>query len=263
MPTDEPYPGDAAGDNPATVSDALLHLLYRSGTTTPHFAGTLHEWVGVNWLLYAVPPGGRSAGFGGVGFLVDAMSERAREAGADASHKVSTVAMRGWSEYRLEVRRFSPAPAFGGMPQERRRDLGGPYLVTADGVRQWQAYTRRVIISPAVPAPEDVVDLADVSWLFDCELTGGEEISLAGRRAYRIVARARETVSWWSWISVPAVAVVDAETGLLLRLTRFKGGQPVLRTELRDVTEPDPDAGFGFTPPAGVRVVNEFNQPAD
>ncbi len=49
----------------------------------------------------------------------------------------------------------------------------------------------------------------------------------------------------------PAVAVVDAETGLLLRLTRFKGGRPIMRQELRDIAELGAGADFGFTPPSG------------
>jgi hypothetical protein len=241
----------------------VLHLLYRSGINEPRFTGTLHEWLDQGWLLHAVPEEARAAGFGGVGFLLDTLSSRALEEGTGADHKVSAVAMRGWSEYRLEVQHVSPAWPLARMTSEQRRDLDGPYLIVADGVRQWQAYSRRVVKLPAVPAPEDLADLADVSWLFECELTGGEEISVGGRRAYRIVARAREASSWFSRVSVPAVALVDAETGLLLRLTRFKGGRPVLRTELRDVAEPDPDAWFGFTPPAGVRVVNEYRQPAE
>ena len=61
-------------------------------------------------------------------------------------------------------------------------------------------------------------------------------------------------MGWWQRLFFPAVAVVDAETGLLLRLTRFKGGGPAMRQELRDVTSLEPGAGFGFTPPDGLPV---------
>ena len=63
-------------------------------------------------------------------------------------------------------------------------------------------------------------------------------------------------MGWWQRLFFPAVAVVDAETGLLLRLTRFKGGRPAMRQELRDVTPLEPGAGFGFTPPDGLPVVD-------
>jgi len=89
-------------------------------------------------------------------------------------------------------------------------------------------------------------------------LSGGEEVAVDGRRGYRVVARslgARTPLfDWWERLFFPAVAVVDAETGRLLRLTRFKGGRPVLRQELRDVGALPPDADFTFTPPPGVPV---------
>jgi hypothetical protein len=55
---------------------------------------------------------------------------------------------------------------------------------------------------------------------------------------------------------------VDAETGVILRLTRFKGGRPAVRQELRDVAEQEADTSFGFTPPAGLRV-DPMGQPPD
>ena len=56
------------------------------------------------------------------------------------------------------------------------------------------------------------------------------------------------------------MAVVDAETGGLLRLTLYKGGKPVLRSELRDVAPGESD-DFGFSPPPGLPVDEE--PPAD
>jgi hypothetical protein len=101
----------------------------------------------------------------------------------------------------------------------------------------------------------------DASWLLygSLDLSGGSEVWLAGRRAYRIVARYREetlagSTGWLEHLFYPAVAVVDAETGLVLRLTRFRGGRPAARRELRDVTPLEPEASFGFTPPDGLPV---------
>jgi len=70
-------------------------------------------------------------------------------------------------------------------------------------------------------------------------------------------------LGWWERLFFPAVAVVDAETGLLLRLTRFKGGRPAMRQELRDVAALDASAAFGFTPPTGRPVHDATAQDED
>jgi len=56
------------------------------------------------------------------------------------------------------------------------------------------------------------------------------------------------------------VAAVDAESGRLLRVTRYAGGKPVLCSELRDIG-PDTSDDYGFEPPAGLRVDEE--EPAE
>ncbi len=61
----------------------------------------------------------------------------------------------------------------------------------------------------------------------------------------------------WAGLFFPVVAVVDAESGRLLRLTRYRGGRPVLRQELRDVADVDPADDFAFTPPPGLPVGGE------
>lgn len=56
------------------------------------------------------------------------------------------------------------------------------------------------------------------------------------RTAYRLnVARGYAQRST-SLMFPAAVAVVDAELGILLRLTSYLGGKPVQRDELRDIT---------------------------
>jgi len=57
----------------------------------------------------------------------------------------------------------------------------------------------------------------------------------------------------------PAVVVVDAESGWLVRATVFKGGKPVTRLELRDVSplatdSADPAGDFAFEVPEGLPV---------
>jgi hypothetical protein len=259
MPTDEPAPGEpaAAALDSEAVPDEVLQAVCRSGLARPSFAATLHQWSDAEAVLAAVPDSVRGSGFGGVGLLVDALRDNAREAAAGASHAMSTVRIGGWREYRIDiVRSASDAALF----RSARRDKDRAVTIASDGERQWHVFADRVVTGPATPPPSDLSDLVDASWLLDraLHLSGGTETWLGGRRAYRVVARYREDAwagfDWWKRLFFPAVAVVDAETGLVLRLTRFKGGRPTMRQELRDVTALDAEAGFGFTPPAGLRV---------
>ena len=260
MPADEPDP-DAVGTEASAgaVSDEVLDLLYRGGLAAPRFTATLHQWFDLDALLDAVPQAARGVGFGGVGFLVDAVRDRAEVAGGD-THSESAVRMGGWTRYRIDVTRPGMPIAIGSSRPRPNRRHDPPLTVASDGVLLWHVYADRAESGPARPAAGDLADLVDASWLLEFELSGGEEVTVGDRRAYRVVARSganeRAELAWWASLFLPAVAVVDAETGRLLRLTRFKGGRPVLRQELRDMEELPEDADFAFTPPPGVRVVD-------
>jgi len=198
--------------------------------------------------------------------LVDALRENAQQATAGASHAMSTVRMGGWREYRIDVVQSASDAAFFSSA---RRDKDRVLTIASDGERQWQVLADRVVTGPAAPPPSELADLVDASWLLDptLGLSDGSECWLGGRRAYRIVARYRDDAAtgfdWWKRLFFPVVVIVDAETGLVLRLTRFKGGRPTMRQELRDVTALDAGAGFGFTPPAGLRVEDVEASPAE
>jgi hypothetical protein len=136
-------------------------------------------------------------------------------------------------------------------------------------------YAKRVTAEPAEPLPGEIADLLDASWLLACELTDGHPVTVdGGRSGYRVVARkpgpqptgiglfltpdaASAMAGRWAQMFFPVVAVVDAESGRLLRLTRYRGGRPVLRQELRDVADVASADDFAFTPPAGLPVVDE------
>lgn len=277
MPPGDPFPGDRAAGQP--VRDEALHLLHRAGLTEPRFTATLHQWHDFGAMLGAVPERARRTGLGGVGFLVDAIRDKTRGSGAGTGHEVSSVRMGGWSRYRIDVTLPATFQAGNrdrmGLYYERR----GPRTIACDGQRSWTVYDDRVVTGPAGPPPGEVADLVDGSWLLTCELTGGEEVLADdGRRAYRVIAHKPEPLAtepmpfatpWWlpdlmgmetlPGPFFPVVAVLDAETGTLLQVTWYAGGQPALRSELRDVTpvpgdEPD---DFGFSPPAGLRVDEE------
>jgi hypothetical protein len=167
---------------------------------------------------------------------------------------VGSVRIGGWDRYRIDLTYLTPPREWRGG----RRP--GPLTIACDGQRCWQVYTDRVLVGPAGPPPDELTELLDGSWLLECGLSGGEEIAVGGRRGYRVAVERRDQLpsplAVFDRLFFPAVAVLDAESGRLLRLTRYKSGKPVFRCELRDVT-PDESGDFGFEPPAGLRVVEE------
>jgi hypothetical protein len=265
MPADEPAPDSSGSSTAPALTDEVLHLIYRSGLAAPRLRATLHQWSDFGAVLETVPSSTRGKGFGGVGFFVDAVRDVTRKATAGAGHAISNVTVGGWSEFRIDVVRSA---ADTSLVPGNAREFWVAVTIASDGERQWQVFRDRVVTGPASPPPAELTDLVDASWLLsdDLELSGGEEVEVGGRRAYRIVARYREdslfNLDFWQRLFFPAVAVVDAEAGLVLRLTRFKGQQATRRQELRDVSELGADADFGFTPPAGLPV-QEADSPPD
>jgi hypothetical protein len=286
MPRDDPAPRDGSGPATPPVSDELLHLLYRSGTAAPRLTATLHDWFDFGALLEAVPESARGAGFGGVGFLVDTFLSKARDSGLDDGHGVSRLRVGGWDRYQIDlvlplrwIEHVRSEPSGDGR-KWRDRDQLGRRTLAGDGTQTWEVYDDRVVTGPAEPLPVEIVEQLDASWLLTYELSDAEEVSVdGGRRGYRVVVRKPEplptgmspwlspemasVLGMWTQLFFPAVAVVDAETGWLLRLTRYKGGRPVLRQELRDIAGLDSPDDFGFTPPAGLPVVEKSEDSAD
>jgi hypothetical protein len=218
------------------VNGQVLQLLHDS--TTSEFTATVHEWTDFGAMLSQVPPGARRAGFGGLGLLVDSISERPA-----TTHQISTLRMAGPDRYRIDY-----------TPDDDRRS---PVMIACDGQRCWQVYRDRVTTGPAAPLPSGVSEMVDPSWLLGCRLSGGDSVLVGDRQAYRInVARGR--AGWalaWPLIFPAAVAVVDAGTGVVLRLTSYIGEQPVRRCELRDVTATADD--FTIDIPPDLPVVDE------
>ena len=81
MPADEEPPDEAVEGPAGAVPDEVLHLLYRSGLAAPPVRATLHQWADLDPVFGAVPPSVRGTGFGGVGFLVDAVRDVTRDEG--------------------------------------------------------------------------------------------------------------------------------------------------------------------------------------
>lgn len=99
------------------------------------------------------------------------------------------------------------------------------------------------------------------SWLLEWRLSDGGEEIVDGRRGYRLRATRITGVTLRSpaLIYDEAVAVVDAELGVITRLTSYAAGRPTERRELRDVRVPasmNPE-DFRVRTPPGVRVEQE------
>jgi hypothetical protein len=247
IPDDDPPPGASADG--ALVSDDVLYLLYRSGSGIPRFTGTSHVWMDGRAILAGVPESVRKSGLGGVGYLIDGLALNSRN-----RHTVSKVRMDGWQRYRIEPA-WSP-----GSPADKRPD---PSVTGCDGKRYWEAHEDRVGVGKSRPAPADLADLIDTSWLLECELSGGEPITFDSRAAFRLSVRGGPAQSKLLWPGFPAVAVVDAGTGRLIRLTCYADGKPACRHELRDVT-PAPEGASDDTQyavPPGLPVIDVDSGP--
>ena len=234
MPADDPAPEMTPQGRPAgpELSDEVLLLLHDSGTAA--FEATLHVWHDVPAMLAQVPEAARQTGFGGVGVLLNALAGR----GAGVVHTVTAVRIGGPGRYQVD---------------ERHEGKDTPKTIACDGQRHWRVYQDRMTVGPAEPPPSEVADLADASWLLECRIAGGGLIMAGDRPAYRISA-ARGDLPWWFPMMFPAaVAVVDAELGIILSLTSYLGGKPVRRYELRDVTAAQA-AGFRVNIPSGLRT---------
>jgi len=237
MPRDDPAPEMSADGRLAgpAVGDDVLHLLHGSGTAA--FAATLHQWLHPGALLEQVPDALRRTGFGGLGLLASTLGEPAA-----APHLVSSLRIAGPGRYQID-HRYDPAR--------------GPKTIACDGRRRWRVYRYRVIAGPPQPLPSDLADLADASWLLECRLSDGTLVMARDRPAYRVNV-ARGDAPWsLSLMFSPAVAVVDAELGILLSLTSYLGGRPVRRYELRDVTGPASPGDFRVHLPPGLRLEQE------
>jgi hypothetical protein len=235
MPDDGPPfgPGGTGGAGPAAGQD-VLDLLYRSGASVPRFTATAHLWANGAGIIAGVPDSARGRG----GDLSDALARKADT----TTHQESRVRIDGWHRYRIE----------------RARGAGGPSVRACNDEKYWAVHADRVSVDAPRPAPPELADFADASWLLECELWGGLPVTVNGRAAYRLSVRGGHGQSELLTLGLPAVAAVDAETGRLLWLTCYGRGKPALRWELRDVTEAGPGSGdddFEFTVPTGLRIV--------
>lgn len=221
------------------VSDEVLALLHGSGTAA--FDGTLHGWQDDAVMLSRVSKMSRQAGMGGFMPLIEALAER----DTAPAHSVSSVRVGGPGRYQIDWL--------------QTRGKGGPKTTACDGRRRWQVYDDKITVGPAKPPSTLIGDIADTSWLLECRLAGGDLIMAGDRPAYRIeVTRGSPSASFLILFS-PAVAVVDAELGILLTLTCYYGQEQAARYELRDVRAA-PAGSFQVDIPAGLPTEPETDR---
>jgi hypothetical protein len=230
MPAGDPPPEISPDGRPAgpQVSDEVLRVLHDSGTAA--FQATMHEWQDLPAIVSQAPEGLRRSGFGGLGTLLDTLAEHSGE----PAHSVSAVRVGGPDRFQIDYQH-----------SVKRR----PKTIACDGERRWVVYQDKMMVGPARQPPGDVADLADTSWLLECRIAGGALVMAGDRPAYRLdVARGDPSWSFLTMLFPAAVAVVDAELGVILSLTSYLGGKPVRRFELRDVVSAPGDFRVDLPP---------------
>jgi len=237
-----------------SVPGHVLDLLYQSWPVAPCVRADLHQWADPGVMAGSALAGWDAAGVGGAGRLAAAIACFDK-----GTYRADQVLAASRGQYKVE--------------RVRARRPRGPSAIACDGQRRWKAYPGRVVVGPAAPLRSDVARMIDSAWLLGCRLSGGEPVAVGGRRGYQITARPAEGsarsfsghyVSGQE-LPAPAVAVVDADSGVLLSLTAFNGGQPALHAELRELTfGPQPrDDDFRIVPSPGVIATEQDDDDVD
>jgi outer membrane lipoprotein-sorting protein len=235
IPSPDPAPLEPAGGAPPPGE--VLELLYRSGEPQV-LSGTARQWLDFAAIARRMPEEMRAAGGGGFASLLDTVTGVMKVTRTEARLRVS-----GPDRYRLDYS-ARPRPA-------------DATTVSCDGERCWRVLRDRTLVGPATSLREPIVSLAESSWLLRLRLSGGAELAYRGRRArqFRVTSSGGEQVLGLL-MSFPADAIVDAETGCLLRLLCYADDTLAVWYELDDIsTEPiDPDE-FQVHIPPGTRIV--------
>jgi hypothetical protein len=189
----------------------------------------------------------RAAGHGGVGYLFDTLARN-----ETVTLTAGRLRIGGPELYYLDYASWQGRP--------------GPLVMACDGEQYWGIHDNRARVGPARPMLGGFADLVGSSWLLGERLSGGVEITYHGRPAYHLrVTRGDGRAHEGPTMFYPVDAIVDAETGSLLRLIAYYGDAPAEWWELDDVTT-DPGgtadpAGFRPHIPPGTRVVEESGHP--
>ena len=250
----DPEPAEAAMPSPdpdvlaaedGSASGDLLYLLYRSGEPRD-LSTTMHEWRDAAVTIARMAQTIRDFGAGGFGSLFESVPVEKTVTRADARLRIS-----GPDRYHVDY--------------TRNDDRRGARVIACDGERRWRVYPDRTLTGAAGPLREPVAHLVDTSWLLRCRLSADRDITYRGRRARQLRVTSATGADFLD-VGLPAFfpvdAIVDAETGCLLRLISYVGDATAAWWELDDIsTEPiDPD-DFRVHVPPGTHVVEETGNP--
>jgi hypothetical protein len=233
------WTGQPGPDAPLTPQ--ILALIYTAGLRSSEFDAELRTWgdsaAGADAFKWVT----RNTTLSGVTRLGEAMGELARP----------------WQ--RREAIRI-------GLPNRFRIDYidGGmrrPAVCTeaTDGAQRWRVFTGHVGVGPAQPLPARIARLVDPAWLLDWRLTGGAEVIEGGRRGFRIRIGGRWQAGHASPRTAPVDAIIDAELGILLRITQAQDGRPAKQQVLAGLRllQPRDASAFKIDIPIGTRVVQD------
>ncbi|HLI35746.1 MAG TPA: hypothetical protein VKV80_00165 [Streptosporangiaceae bacterium] len=213
MPPDEPdaeapdEPGTAAGQPRSSqpLRDVVLHVLYRSGLAPQEFTAEFHEWFDPSVAMQAIRSAESRAGIRGLGILADAISDR-----GSTAHRSATIRVAGLDRYRIDY--------LSGVGKRK------PKTIACDGQRRWRVFGDRAAVGPAAPLSREFAQLIDPCWLLARRLSDKGEVTVRGRRGFRLSAtRNPDGIGPWPApahvMFSTAEAVVDAELGILLQAT--------------------------------------------
>ena len=233
--------------NLVPLSDDLVNLLHRTGLPAQDFDAELHQWVDAGTALGAAQAL-RSMlpqpldGIFGPDALWDAVEDRGRQEGS--VHRTARLRVSMPGRYRIDH--------LTGRWRDKFQ------AIMCDGDHTGKLYDNRVATGPAKPLDQELATLIDPAWLLTrWTLSAAGEVSVGGRRGFRIIAEAR---GWPTWPGPPVPlieSVVDAELSVSLRQTSYINGRPATRSELRNVTAPAGPDGFRIEPAPGMRAVTD------
>ena len=168
---------------------------------------------------------------------------------------------------RMDTRLRVSGPDRYRLDFSSRPGRNAPTTIACDGERRWQVYPDLTMVGPAAPLAGHIAFLADACWLLRGRLSGGTELTYRGRPARQLrVTRApggeARLPGPLMLFAAPADAIVDAETGCLLRLLSYHGDALATWRELDDIsTEPVNPDEFQVHVPPGTRTVEETGNP--
>ena len=242
---DADWPGPPGPAEP--ISGPIIRLLYEAGLRHTAFEAELRTWADATTSADAFLAAADKTTLPGVTKLGETMTERATTwRGRDA------ISVGLPDKYRVDY-------IDGGI--QARKVL----TEVCDGAQRWRRFADHVSVGAALPPPAAVARLADPAWLLEWKLTGGAEITEGGRRAYLIRVRpvtqppGGAAARLAMYIDTVTEVVLDADSGVVLRLLQERGGRSCLQQVLTGLTtrpQASP-AEFRLEVPPGRRVIRD------